>query len=480
MRLKSTFADFLTNTVNLNKTRLGQLDSSVDALKNFVRDSEWEPKIRGFEEQGSWAHSTIIKPVDQGEYDADLLVLVDPVEGWSAADYVRKLGAIFVEDAVYGEKTRVWDYCVTITYANERKVDLAPCVIDRSYAGMYEVCDRYNDEFDLTSPVEYTSWMREKNGYSGSNSFRKVTRLLKYIRDIKGQFECPSVLLTTLLGNQIHFHDKDTDAFADTPTTLKTVVGRLDDFIQNNEKRPHVWNPKLSTEDFGELWTDKQYEKFRNTIHKYRCLIDAAYVVEGKAASITAWRRVFGDEFAKGDTVLTKSMAEDEGLQKNFFMETAAHLNGLVDYVKTHGLSVLPFGFSRPAYQKRPSWRMAPTISRNLSVTAVWCTGRDSGSGQPISSGQVLAARGGLWFDVAQGDGQALPSGYSVHWRITNTGAVAIAKRAGRGDFYLPNRGHRRWESLEYRGIHMAEAFVIRMVDDTLVAQSDPFYVVLE
>ena len=332
MRLISTFADFLTNTVNLNKTRLEQLDGSVDALKKFVRESDWDPKIRGFEEQGSWAHRTIIKPVDQGEYDADLLVLVDPVEGWSASDYVSKLGEIFSEDSTYGDKTKVWDYCVTIKYANERKVDIAPCVLDRKYSDTYEVCNRNNDTFCVSVPVAYTSWMREKNGYSGSNSFRKVTRLLKYVRDIRGQFQCPSVLLTTLLGSQIHFYDKDTDAFADTPTTLQTVMGRLDGFLQSNATRPHVWNPKLPSEDFGEMWTDKQYATFRDTIHKYKALIDDAYSAEGKSESITAWRKIFGNEFAKGDIVLTKTLAEDEGLQSNLFMETAAHLNGLVDY----------------------------------------------------------------------------------------------------------------------------------------------------
>ena len=72
-----------------------------------------------------------------------------------------------------------------------------------------EVCNRKGG-FELTAPVDYTAWMKERNAYSGNNSFRKVTRLVKYLRDIKETFTCPSVLLTTLLGNQIHWFDKDT------------------------------------------------------------------------------------------------------------------------------------------------------------------------------------------------------------------------------------------------------------------------------
>jgi hypothetical protein len=40
--------------------------------------------------------------------------------------------------------------------------------------------------------------------------------------------------------------------------------------------------------------------------------------------------------------------------------------------------------------------------------------------------------------------------------------------------------GNRRWEGLEYRGVHIAEAFIVRMSDSLLVGQSPPFNVVIE
>ena len=76
--------------------------------------------------------------------------------------------------------------------------------------------------------------------------------------------------------------------------------------------------------------------------------------------------------------------------------------------------------------------------------------------------------------------GDTVPHGFAVQWRITNTGAVAIAKGAGRGGFHAENRAAGHWEDLAYRGTHLAEAFVIRRSDDVLVAQSRPFYVVIE
>jgi Second Messenger Oligonucleotide or Dinucleotide Synthetase domain/Adenylyl/Guanylyl and SMODS C-terminal sensor domain len=480
VKLVSLFDDFLKDTVNLNQSRIDLLDDSVSAMKDFIRQSEWKPKIRGFEEQGSWAHKTIIKPVAGGEFDADLLVMIDPVEGWTAADYVTSLGKVFADSTTYAAKAKTWDYCVTINYASERKIDIAPCVKDRSWTGNLEVCNRAKNQFERSEPVQYTDWLKERNTYSGSNSFRKVTRLLKYLRDIKLTFTCSSVLLTTLLGYRIEWFDKDTDGFVDTPTTLRTVMGRLDDWLQARPAKPSVLNPKLTTEDFATAWTDTQYTNFRNFINKYRGWIDEAYLAEGRADSIELWQKVFGDEFAKGE-VLAKA-AQDSALmamRSGFLSSTAAHLSSIVDAVKSFGLSVLPSNFYRPPHLQEPPWRIEGTPTNQVHVSASWHAGKES-NGRAISSGEPLPRNGGLWFDVTVNTFQPLPAGYSVQWRVTNTGEVALGRNAGRGDFYTPMRGNRRWEELQYRGVHFVEAFIIRMRDEVVVGISPPFSVVIE
>jgi hypothetical protein len=75
---------------------------------------------------------------------------------------------------------------------------------------------------------------------------------------------------------------------------------------------------------------------------------------------------------------------------------------------------------------------------------------------------------------------QPVPDGFRVQWRVTNTGEVALGRNAGRGDFYSPMRGNRRWEELQYRGVHFVEAFIIRMRDEVVVGISPPFSVVIE
>jgi hypothetical protein len=69
---------------------------------------------------------------------------------------------------------------------------------------------------------------------------------------------------------------------------------------------------------------------------------------------------------------------------------------------------------------------------------------------------------------------------FRIEWRVTNTDEAAYSVGALRGGFYDSHAGQTRWEELKYRGVHMVEAFVIRKRDETLVAQSDAFRVVIE
>ena len=156
MKLLNHFTTFLEDHVNLNDTRLRLLTDSVEAVKKAVKKLEWEPEIVGFAEQGSWAHETIIKPQPDKPFDADLLVLVKAVPDWTAKDYVNKLAAELNALPAFKEKVRRFSHCATIEYAGERKIDIAPCIVDRLYAGTYEVCNRGTAQFEQTEPITYT------------------------------------------------------------------------------------------------------------------------------------------------------------------------------------------------------------------------------------------------------------------------------------------------------------------------------------
>lgn len=485
MKLIELFNDFLRDTVNLNDTRVTELETSTEAIKKAVRESDWKPHLHGWMAQGSWAHKTIIRPVDQGEFDADLIVFVKPVEGWDAAKYLDTLLEAFKANGTYKTMAKRWSHCVTITYANDKKIDVAPCVVNRGGFERHEVCNHDTGMFELTEPERYTQWLVERNSYSGSNSFRKVTRLIKYLRDIKTRFTCSSVLLTTILGYRITPADIGSDLFVDTPTSLKTVVGRMDDWLQMNPTKPAVTNPHLPSEDFAGAWTDEQYTNFRDCIHRYREWIDDAFDEPDRSESIAKWRRVFGDEFAAGVVVdVGKSVGSVVVADVRRRLAEATNFGGdLVEAIKRFGGSILPASFNRQPYMEAPSWRRAPP-SQQMAVTVRVELHRNNlgtllvgevRSLEPLPPGHWLRFRActntGLPF---------LPADYKVMWRVTNTDEAAARENALRGRFEKPEADNRRWEQLKYRGVHLVEAFVIRKRDDRIVGQSEAFRVMIE
>lgn len=404
MKQRQLFADFLRDTVDLNASRVTQLETSTQAIERFVESSGWAPQIDGWMPQGSWAHKTIIKPTDQGEFDADLLVFVHPVEGWDAARYINELYNAFNSSGLYRAKARRWSHCVTITYANDKKIDVAPVVINRLGYQRLEVCNRDTNVFALSEPRRYTDWLISQNTYSGGNSFRKVTRLFKYLRDIKHTFTCSSVLLTTMLGYRISHMDRYGQNFADTPTALKTIFGRLDDWLQQNPYKPAVTNPYLATEDFSLSWTVTQYDNFRAVVNRYRGWIDDAYDEPDRYESIAKWRRVFGDGFA-ADVVVEEARSISRAA-RNSFKESAgtaalyardAALD-LVALVKGYGSRALPPGFDILPHMHRPKWRRAVGHNIPVQVRAKHFRSRGFGEIGAVQSMDVLQAGGWLFF----------------------------------------------------------------------------------
>lgn len=489
MKLLDHFKTFMTSTVNLNETRIKQLADSINAVESVIRALDWGPAIKSFESQGSWPHGTIIKPLPNVEFDADLVVFVEHKEGWEPKDYINKLASALEGNKIYEGKLQRWSHCVTIHYAGERRIDVAPCVVGRRFIDEYEVCNRDANEFEPSNPTGYTKWVVEKNAVAGGNDLKKVTRLLKYMRDIKGNFTCPSFLLTTLLGNRINSWDKDSSELSDLPTTLKTLVDRLDDWLQQNVAVPDVRNPVLRSEVQSNAWNETQYKNFRDKIHLYRGWIDEAYDEQERDESIRKWRKVFGDNFASGESAKKSvraceaadvaSSGEIVAIPSTGAIVVPSGYRDLVDMVKALGSQAVPPALTQLPHIKRPPWRKE-SVSYTVKVNAELVSGSNSTQPRQIHSLQPQSPGYSIRFTAVNHVGAPFPTGYKVMWRVTNTDRTAFAAGQLRGGFYPSDTGTSRIESLSYRGVHFVEAFLLRKHDDSLVGASDPFYVVIE
>ena len=76
-------------------------------------------------------------------------------------------------------------------------MDVVPCV---TRGDLDRVCDTWTGKFEPTDGTGYREWFDGKTDVTNGH-LKTVTRLLKFMRNHKGSFDVPSVVLTTLIGH---------------------------------------------------------------------------------------------------------------------------------------------------------------------------------------------------------------------------------------------------------------------------------------
>ena len=290
MKHKEYFDQFLENKVNLNKSKVENLNTKVKSIIDWLKNTL--DGYQKYEYQGSYAMKTIIKPPKDKDFDADIMIYVKD-RNIGAADYLHEIYNLFLNNGNYKDIVTLESRCVRIKYAGYFHLDIVPC-IERN--NNKYICNKDSNEYEETDGTEYRRWLTQKNKQT-HRCLKRVTKLLKYMRDVKTNFSCKSILLTTLLGYQINSSGNYNDI--DIPTLLKEICNKLNDFLQQNSTMPIIRNPVLETEDFNRHWDEDKYSNFRNKIQLYTEKINAAFDEKDHNKSVKKWRDIFGDEFGE-------------------------------------------------------------------------------------------------------------------------------------------------------------------------------------
>lgn len=430
MKLPDYFSSFLTNTVNLNQTRLDQLDARVDAIVVCLGvDDVIGPLLVEHIPQGSWAHRTIIKPVNGREFDADFLLHLTERPEWSAnpKSYVQQVRDAFGRSSSYKDKVRKKNRCVRIVYANDCHVDVVSYVVLAD--GRQMIVNSEENKFEDTNPQGFTDWMKDKDGLANGH-LRKVIRLMKYVRDYKGTFSVPSVILTTLLGERVEAYQTDT-RYSDVPTALLNVLADLDQWLQRYPTMPIIEDPSCPGTSFNHRWDQDRYEKFRKIINLYALWVEEAYHEADKAKSVEAWQRVFGPDFkapvaAVSEAAMAKGAIRapiDRAPREEFIEERA------LTRVGGHRARI------DATVQKKDGFRHG-------SLRAMGKVGKNR------------------WLDFRVTTD--VPDPYELFWKVRNTGSEARTAGDLRGEL-LKDEGRRvRHEHTKYKGCHYVEAYVVK------------------
>lgn len=439
MSQSSDFRSFLAEKVNLNQTRLNRLSGHVAAIENYlVSDEVFSDFVTELIPQGSFAHGTIIRPVGNKEFDADVLVPMDEVQGWSAGDYVQKLYEAFGRSSTYREKRSRQTRCVTIDYAGDFHVDVVPFV--RRHGGTY-VTNRLKDQFEVAAPDAFSEWLEEKNRITNGNLI-KVIRLLKYLRDHKTRYTIPSVVLTALLAECVSESLKifQADAYKNVANTLQSLSSAL---VQKLSAYPET-SPFVSDVGTGrnlaDRWQDQNYQTFRARFTGYATKIAEACEEPDYDKAVKIWRDLFGEEFGVAPVEAARSAAfggRELVPASERFLERDFAIREQVD--SSYKFQMVGYLQPRRGFRSGPLPRRGNRVNKSRS----------------------------LKFKIMSSN---IPEPFEVYWKIRNYGEEAEEANSLRGDIHKDS-GSRIWtETTSYIGHHYVEAMAVK--DGVCVAKS--------
>jgi hypothetical protein len=427
MRLTGHFDELLTATVNLNQSRIDILDGRLAAVGKFLDEQESFSALVADEliPQGSYAHKTIIKPVAGHDFDVDVLLPMTVQTGFEPRDYIAELYAALRSSGTYREMTARRTRCVTVQYANEFHIDIVP-YLERD--GGHWITNRHENSYELSNPEQFNAWLDDRNRDADLHLV-PVIRIFKYLRDFKETFSVKSIILTTLLGTQVHSARLlgDPAYYEDIPTTLVHILADLDDYLQATPLLPAIVDPGGTGDDFAQRWDQDQYSNFRNKLHSYREKAEDAYHDVDEASCVAKWQDLFGTGFRAQSTEVIKlsessATSTEKSLDRDFGIPT--HLTG-------QQLRIVGRLNKRRGFRDYPLPRTGNRVPKQRTIT----------------------------FTVVRCD---VPAPYDIYWKVKNSGEEARHAGQLRGEIRRDEGHARKTEDTRWRGSHFVECFVVK------------------
>lgn len=437
MDFAAHFDAFLTTTVNLKPYKLDLLDARVDAITaSFQKDSEVGGLYKEYLSQGSWAQQTIIDPVGAlDEFDADILLHLTAVPEWECEpqNYLREVRAAFKRTTTYGDKLQRKNRCIRVQYANSCHVDVVPSITLND--GRHVIMNYAENSFEETNPVGFADWMRERDDLTNGN-LRSCIRLLKWLRDYKNTFTCPSVILTVMLGGRVWY--SGTDKYPDIPHALVALLEDLDVWLSMHNGMPLLDDPSCPGMNFNHRWDEALFQTFKEKMHDYAIWAREALDLQGvdDQAAIAKWQKLFGEEFASGEVKEARAAILATKSLRPFDPTVAGLAAPQEEYVH-----------DKAKIERRYDARIDATILGGAA-------------GRSLRKARVVRIRRDVRFKLWTNT----PEPYEVWWKIRNRGSVAGRVRELRGQIVLNGRVSRNihQESTLYPGQHYVEAYVVR------------------
>lgn len=327
---KSQLNDILNRIcekLQLNSTRKERVETSYNALCNFISNSEYFGKFEklDFYAQGSYSIQTTVKPKGGNEFDLDFILEI--YGDWKEENplkLLKELHRIFIESDLYKDKVEVKTRCIRINYADDFHIDILPSFPERLWTvdTKLKVPDKEIKDWTDSNPKGYAKWFNDKCNteielsvfeqksasieplpeaapYAYTKVLRRAVQLIKRYRDIyyenKESNGVKSIIITTLAG---YFYSGESDEYDCINSILDKIIKTIKD---NNGQAFSIYNPTNEKEKLSEKWESdsKSYDEFCEFIYEFKLQWSELLTLPTFQEKANVIQELFGENISK-------------------------------------------------------------------------------------------------------------------------------------------------------------------------------------
>lgn len=283
--------------IELDDTRRARVESALRNLTSAIKSNpRIAPLVRQLLVQGSYASRSTTRPIHDGEFDVDAVLVMDvrklPLSEITPQGVTKLLETTLSERKWYAERLEMKRRCARIHYEGGFHVDVLPAHSDGNYlrTGPAIFIPTATGEWESTHPLGFIDWFAKSNRGTGGR-LRQVVLLMKRWRDLTfDESERPSsVLLTTLLGQA---HPQGARPLL---KALVETLEKLDHALAGHHAVPVVTNPSWPSENLARDWSESAYGLFKTRLHEALLTAQLTQSARRGADRRADWRTLFGD-----------------------------------------------------------------------------------------------------------------------------------------------------------------------------------------
>ena len=474
----------LADEIDITDSQEGAIKRAYNSVADWLNQSETKIAKHSVHifPQGSMMYGTAVKPINEDDYDIDLVCEFTKLTKNLEAEYVKKSVGMRIQESdrykkmLQAEGRRCW----TLQYSESLNfhMDILPAIpFHKDYTTDRKLYDAYNNinfrqdlallatnkdrksskyEYIPTNPRGYAEWFRERMQANSKRSLfdsiervptypkktilQKAIQLLKRYRDVyfankDDDLKPISMIITTLVAKCYNGEQNLYDFICKALTEMSS-------FIERNKNGQYIIkNPVMSNENFADKWGEvpRKAESFFEW--NKQAAIDFKRL--SNLNTYTEYDKVFKEMFSQKPVDRLMQKYED-------FLEKEKEIAAtLVEEEKPISLITL----EKIPHRVAPPWE----LPRGFRVTIEGQVSYNGGhTYQRFQSGQVLPKQVDLQFFPLH----SITAPYKVKWQITNTGYEARMANGLRGNKFEDGELMRagilsgKKESTSYTGTH--------------------------